>query len=145
MEIFAPAPSISQNKNGTCNNELQVCNVAHYLISTVSAVPPYPPWVNITNMQQTVLNFKKSTFGNKKYMFYWKTPKIKGRWRVKVYTLTYIYINIYMLYNAIIYIYIYVYIYNYIYTHHQRFKEGGRTQNVSYIFFNVFLRGSLKM
>ena len=80
------------NKNGTCNNELQVCNVAHYLISTVSAVPPYPPWVNITNMQQTVLNFKKSTFGNKKCMFYWKTPKIKGRWRVKVYTLTYIYI-----------------------------------------------------
>ena len=52
-----------------------------YLISTVSAVPP---WVNITNMQKTVLDFKKSTFG-KKCIFSWKTPKIKGRWRVKVY------------------------------------------------------------
>jgi hypothetical protein len=58
-----------------------------YLISTVSAVPP---WVNITNMQKTVLDFKKSTFG-KKCHFSWKTPKIKGRWRVKVY--------IYILYN----------------------------------------------
>ena len=52
-----------------------------YLISIVSAVPP---WVNITNMQKTVLDFKKSTFG-KKCHFSWKTPKIKGRWRVKVY------------------------------------------------------------
>ena len=52
-----------------------------YLISTVSAVPP---WVNITNMQKTVLDFKKSTFG-KKCHFSWKAPKIKGRWRVKVY------------------------------------------------------------
>ena len=51
-----------------------------YLISTVSAVPP---WVNITNMQKTILDFKKSTFG-KKCHFSWKTPKIKGRWRVKV-------------------------------------------------------------
>ena len=52
-----------------------------YLISTVSAVPP---WVNSTNMQKTVLDFKKSSFG-KKCHFSWKTPKIKGRWRVKVY------------------------------------------------------------
>ena len=52
-----------------------------YLISTVSAVPPR---VNITNIQKTILDFKKGTFG-KKCHFSWKTPKIKGRWRVKVY------------------------------------------------------------
>ena len=59
-----------------------------YLISTVSAVPP---WVNITNMQKQYLIYKK--YFRKKCIFSWKTSKIKGRWRVKVYIYIYICIH----------------------------------------------------
>ena len=67
----------------------------------------------------------------------------------------YIYIILYINYYTYHYVYIYVTIYLYIYIHthviyiciylslytHHRFKVGGRTQNVSYIFEGVFEGG----
>ena len=74
---------------------------------------------------------------------------------IHVYHLIYIYHSIYkLLYISLcIYIYVTIYLYIYIHTHviyiciylslytHHRFKVGGRTQNVSYIFEGVFEGG----